>query len=131
MPLDWSFEAGLRASLLQVQVRFVDFGNVETVSGKDVRPLREEFAREPACVLPVVLAGVARLAPNAVDLLPAEVLTVEPTDNASPPSVRLMHAGTCINDRVASQPVRPRRPSFFADYRNEPGAFSFKFRHSR
>ncbi|KAG0412957.1 hypothetical protein HPB47_009890 [Ixodes persulcatus] len=93
----------------QVQVRFVDFGNVETVSGKDVRPLREELAREPACVLPVVLAGVARLAPNAVDLLPAEVLTVEPTDNASPPSVRLMHAGTCINDRVASQPEPPKK----------------------
>ncbi|XP_029828969.2 tudor domain-containing protein 1 isoform X3 [Ixodes scapularis] len=93
----------------QVQVRFVDFGNVETVSVKDVRPLREELAREPACVLPVVLAGVARLAPNAVDLLPAEVLTVEPTDNASPPSVRLMHAGTCINDRVASQPEPPKK----------------------
>ncbi|CAN8011428.1 unnamed protein product, partial [Ixodes pacificus] len=108
------FEAGLRESFWQVQVRFVDFGNVETVSGKDLRPLREELAREPACVLPVVLAGVARLAPNAVDLLPVEVLTVEPTDNASPPSVRLMHAGACINARVASQSEPPKKT--LADY---------------
>lgn len=85
-----------------VRVSFVDFGNTESVSAKDLLPMRPELAREAACAFPVQLEGVPLLVPRAGDVLPKQLLTVVLLDSGKPPLARLLVGGKCINDVAAA-----------------------------
>ncbi|CAN7938879.1 unnamed protein product [Ixodes hexagonus] len=96
-----------RATLLELldvggsplKVRFVDFGNTESVGQADVRALLEKFRDVPSFANCVVLRGVKSVEKVFAEELDGAEVSIEVVDSScQPPRVCLFVNGECINE---------------------------------